>query len=185
MTRVQRKRTSWAFRAPASPRLATALKTRMRAGSVLVGCLTIFVGLALLGMFIAWIGEFEEMEPVAAEVEPAAEREAAAAEKELAAAAEAALWAGRGATQPARKALIDEMINEGIFSKVSVRASGASARVTPAFYALDFETKETLTGVILEYVIVYRWNKNAWVRLEDAYSGKEVGMRYVWGLKMK
>ena len=94
-------------------------------------------------------------------------------------------WSDGEAQQVDRKALIDKMVEAGAFRKVDIRAQGATAWVTPLFYAADFDTKEALTGTVLEYVMVQARSKNVVVILRDVNSGKQAGARSRFGLTMK
>lgn len=88
--------------------------------------------------------------------------------------------------QAARDELIQKLIREGVFQKVEPGSSIPSVWVTPAFYLLDFETKQKFISVVYAYYFDGS-DKLASVRLKDSKTGKEVGMYSIayGGLRME
>ncbi|MCK4326382.1 hypothetical protein KAU86_02390 [bacterium] len=76
--------------------------------------------------------------------------------------------------QEQRKQLIEKLITQGIFAKVEVPGSLPRLWVKPAFYTLDFETKEKFVSVVYAYYFDGS-NYGDTVRIFDNMSGKEVG----------
>lgn len=88
--------------------------------------------------------------------------------------------------QKRRKDLIEKLIGQEIFQKVEMPGSLPRVWVRPAFYALDFETKEKFVSVVYAYYFDGTDITDS-VRVIDGMSGKEVGNYSPSnpGLKMK
>ena|SRR5882672_778166 len=90
--------------------------------------------------------------------------------------------------QAERLKMINSMIGKGIFGKVEAGPSSNNAsafvRIRPRFYALDFETKNKMIGIIYAYYCT--GDDLDLVILEDSLSGKTVGSfsTIYGGLKM-
>lgn len=78
------------------------------------------------------------------------------------------------AMQAGREKLIQKLINEGVFLKVEVPGSLPRVFVTPAFHALDIETKEKFVSVVYAFYFSDHSIRNV-VRVMDSRTGKEVG----------
>lgn len=76
--------------------------------------------------------------------------------------------------QSDRKALIQKLINKGIFQKVEVPGTLPHLWVRPAFYALDFDAKSQFVNVVYAYYITQNHQYNI-VVLYDGKTGKEIG----------
>lgn len=87
--------------------------------------------------------------------------------------------------QAERKALINELIGRGIFTKVERGASIPKIWVTRQFMALPFKDKEGFVSVVYAYYFDGS-EEHAQVQIKDALSGKVLGNYAVWqgGLKM-
>ena len=88
--------------------------------------------------------------------------------------------------QAARKRLIEKLISEGVFQKVDTMGGNLpKAYVRPAFYNLDFETKQQFVSVVYAYYFNGS-NISDLVILRDSRGGKDVGdYAPSRGLKMK
>ena len=76
--------------------------------------------------------------------------------------------------QKQRKAFIEKLMEKNIFQKVEEPGTIPNVWVRPAFYALDFDTKQKFIGVVYAYYFDGS-NITDSVRLIDSLSGKEVG----------
>lgn len=76
--------------------------------------------------------------------------------------------------QADRLKLIERLQREGIFGEISVRSSGATILVKPAFYVLDFKDKQSFVSVVYAY---YFDGSDPYVpiRLKDSRTNKAVG----------
>lgn len=87
--------------------------------------------------------------------------------------------------QAKRKALIQNLINGGIFQKVEVPGSLPHLWVNPVFYALNLEDKNLSVSVVYYYYTTIS-SSYKMVVLYDSHSGKKVGVygAVYGGLKM-
>ncbi len=77
-------------------------------------------------------------------------------------------------TQAKRKALIENLINEGIFYKVEVPSELPHIYVANQFYALNIDDKTTSVNLVLTYY--YANNpKSDFAILHDHRTGKQIG----------
>lgn len=88
--------------------------------------------------------------------------------------------------QEQRKEMIEKLQRTGIFQKVEVPGNLPHLWIRPAFYALDFDAKQSFVNVVYSYF----YTKNPSYRmviLFDSRSGKEVGefSPSLGGLKME
>ena len=86
------------------------------------------------------------------------------------------------ALQAKRKELVQELIDKGVFAKVTVSSPGSTfatpeAWVTPTFGLLDFDTKQQFCNVV--YALYFPdpddTSRGHSVRLKDSLTGKTVG----------
>jgi len=77
--------------------------------------------------------------------------------------------------QQKRYDLIQDLIAQGIFSKVEVPGSLPHVWVTPMFHALNFDDKEAFIGVVFAYYIAVNPEYDI-VALYDNKTGKEIGV---------
>jgi len=82
-------------------------------------------------------------------------------------------FANPSVTRAERKALLQKLINKGIFTKVAKPGSLPRVYVAPTFYVLDFDTKQTFVGVV--YAYYFGENPDGIVAVYDGLSGKEIG----------
>lgn len=89
--------------------------------------------------------------------------------------------------QEVRLELIQKLIAEEVFEKVDM-AEGTPLKlsVRPAFYALDFERRQSAVGVVYGYYLAGA-SADGQIILRDAASGKEVGKYHpqAGGLEMQ
>lgn len=90
------------------------------------------------------------------------------------------------AHQQMRKEFIEKLIKTGFFSKVEVPGTLPRVWVTPNFYVLKFDEKQTFIEVVYAYYFDGTRMGDS-VRVIDDYSGKEIGTYSLGnpGLKMK
>lgn len=88
--------------------------------------------------------------------------------------------------QQARKALINKLIEKGIFQKVEVPGDLPHLWVKQAFYRLDFDTKSQFVSVVYAYYLKKN-PKYHIVVLYDNHTGKKIGefAEVYGGLKLK
>lgn len=86
--------------------------------------------------------------------------------------------------QARREKLIADLRDQGVFTKVSCRPSGADAWTGPAFDSLEFDDRSSFMNVV--YVWCYDAQRSGqFVRLKDGRTGKELGLYTAeGGLKM-
>ncbi len=77
-------------------------------------------------------------------------------------------------TQAKRYNYIQELIAKGVILKVEKPSTLPHVWVTPAFYTLDFDMKQTFISVIWTYYIVQD-SEATTVRLFDGKTGKQIG----------
>jgi len=98
-------------------------------------------------------------------------------------------WRQEDMKQSARWNFIQKLVSMGVLHKVDFRHQAATIWVTPAFYLLDFDTKQSFCSVIYAYVSTKARSEIVAVTLKDRQSGKVVGdYGQQWtgfGLKMK
>ena len=89
------------------------------------------------------------------------------------------------AMQNKRKKMMQDLIRNGVFEKVTVPGTLPRLWVTPSFYLLDFDTKQSFVSVVYAYYFDGTSYGDV-VLIYDNLSGKEVG-KYstVQGLNMK
>lgn len=78
------------------------------------------------------------------------------------------------AMQAKRRELLEKLIAQGVFQKIEVPGNLPRVWVRPAFYQLDFDTKQSFASVVYAYHFDGS-NPTDSVRLFDSMSGKEVG----------
>lgn len=88
------------------------------------------------------------------------------------------------AKQAERHKLIQQLITQGIFSKVEQPSSLPHVYVRRAFYELDIDTKKSFLGVVYAYYFDGSDPSSALVRIFDARTGKQVGTFSQLGLRI-
>lgn len=86
--------------------------------------------------------------------------------------------------QAKREKMIQKLINEGIFQKAETPGNLPHLWVKPAFYALDYDSKQTFVNVVWAYYITAD-PKYEIVMLYDSRTGKHVGTYSKRGLDME
>ena len=76
--------------------------------------------------------------------------------------------------QAQRKQFTEKLISKGVFAKVEASGSFPHVWIEPAFYSLDFKTKENFVSVVYSYYFDGN-NYGDTVYIVDNISGKEVG----------
>lgn len=76
--------------------------------------------------------------------------------------------------QKKRKELIERLIGRGLFEKIEVPGSLPRLWVTPAFYALEFDSKESFVSVVYAYYFDGDDLSDS-VLIFDSKTGKRVG----------
>lgn len=76
--------------------------------------------------------------------------------------------------QQERKALIDELIKQGIFQKVQKAGNHATAWTTPLFDLLTFDDKQKAIGIVYAYHITANPQSDI-VLLRSNITGKDIG----------
>ncbi len=76
--------------------------------------------------------------------------------------------------QKQREAMIQKLIQQGIFWKVEVPGNLPRLWVRPGFYQLDWDQKQTFVGVVYAYYFDGRGLTDT-VRIFDDRTGKEIG----------
>lgn len=76
--------------------------------------------------------------------------------------------------QAGRQKLIDNLIAEGIFARVTLLSKNPRVWVTGRFHALDFKNKEKFISVVYCYYFNGRHHRDM-VVLKDNLTGKEIG----------
>ena len=89
--------------------------------------------------------------------------------------------------QAERLALIETLIQRGVFAKVECPGTIPKIWIGPAFNGLDFDTKESFCSVVAAYYYEGTADKNKTVRVIDNMSGNEIGQfsAVYAGLKLK
>jgi hypothetical protein len=87
------------------------------------------------------------------------------------------------AKQPERLKFINELIEKRVFTKVNVDELVPDIYVGPAFFLVDFETKQNFVSVVYAYTKTSRPNLTL-VQLYDNMTGKEIGRYTESGLKI-
>lgn len=90
----------------------------------------------------------------------------------------------RGELQTKRWRMIERMMSEGIFTKVSYSAGGLPHAFTGGRWPfLTVDDKQTFSGVVLAYFLAIDPNSNILI-LHDGFSGKRIGTLDVSGLRL-
>jgi hypothetical protein len=143
--------------ATACPKCGAPIKAAKKAG----GCGTGVGVVALLILIMAIVASLSEKDEQA----PAQSRPAA-------------VKAEPPETQERRKKLIADLQRQGIFGKIECRSGGATAWVSPRFYLISFDDKQSFASVV--YVYCHgRADDTGFVTLKDDRTGKDVGT--FWG----
>jgi len=87
--------------------------------------------------------------------------------------------------QGQREKLLTELRDLGIIGRIDCRDRVADAWIEPAFYALDFDSKQKFSSVVYAYCFGTS-EENAVVTLRDNRTGKEAGeFSALRGLRME
>jgi hypothetical protein len=80
-----------------------------------------------------------------------------------------------GDKQAERKKLIEKLVNARVIQKVATPGNAPRVYVLPAFYELDFDTKQKFVSVVYAYYFDGRNEFTDLVRVFDARTNKSVG----------
>jgi hypothetical protein len=142
----------------------------------LANILAFFLLVGLCGWGFKSCGDWLFAPETPEQAERREQREAKEAERrQQEEAAEAERWRQEEAKQADRKEAIQELLEQRVFRKVELRELGATIWVDQAFYALDFEAKQTFCSVVHGYIATNARTELVSVTLKDARTGKTVG----------
>lgn len=85
--------------------------------------------------------------------------------------------------QPGREKLIEKLIQRGIFQKLDRTGGYPHLWLSPAFYLLDYDQKQSFVGVVWSYCLVATGNATT-LFLNDAKTGKRMGTYSELGLDL-
>ena len=88
------------------------------------------------------------------------------------------------AAQAKRKAVITELMNDGVFYKTEYSSNDvAHLHVDTAFYKLNFDEKKTATAIVFNYFQAAHPNLSA-LRIKDSKTGEDIGTFSKYGLDL-